>query len=434
MFKQLRLKLTLFFVLLSFSLFLAMGAVGTWICYKSMTDGLDERVHTLIVQQAPGIEQTVNTVRFEPQSRNVSTRHGALLARIELYDKNGNLLQGFGPHRIGNLLLHDHDEPCVECEADDGQTMRIGAHELLSVQERRRVVGYLQVAVPTDLRDKAVQTFVLWLSPLMPLFLIVLAVAGYFFSARASRPVETASALLRQFLADAGHELKTPIQAIQLTAENVHEETNDSELRKDMDTITRAAQRMTRLVEDMLLLAKYELQQLPMKRTHVRMDELLKNLIDEFTPAYEEKQIELELSNYTPAIVNGDSHLLQRLFSNLFQNALRYTDSQGKVTVSMSVANDILTVFVADTGIGIAPEAQKKIFDRFYRADKSRARAAGGSGLGLAIVQAICQMHSGLIGVQSEPGKGSTFQVALPTLQFQPFLSGKISVSLKKTG
>jgi signal transduction histidine kinase len=336
------------------------------------------------------------------------------LATIELYDPSGKLLQKLGPHPIEKLLLHSHAEPCLEWKSVDGHNMRVGARYLEDAHSKNKIVGYLQVAVPTAMRDRSVKMFALCMVPLMPACLLILAFAGYIFSERASLPVETASALLRQFLADAGHELKTPIQAIQLTAENVQEEWSEGKLSKEMETITRATQRMTRLVDDMLLLAKYELQQLPMSQTQVRIDELLKDLIEDFRYGYDEKEIELELLPPQVATVTGDSQLLQRLFSNLLQNALRYTDSLGKVTVAMSVTDGYVKVTVVDTGIGIPPESIAKIFDRFYRTDKSRSRAAGGSGLGLSIAQAICQMHNGSLTAQSELGKGSTFQVSLP--------------------
>jgi signal transduction histidine kinase len=151
-----------------------------------------------------------------------------------------------------------------------------------------------------------------------------------------------------------------------------------------------------------------------MKSAPVPLDELIADAVQEFRPAFAEKKISLNVHALQPAVVQGDRDSLYRVFSNLLQNALRYTDSGGSVDINMANDSGQARVSVTDTGIGMSSEDLARIFDRFYRADKSRSRAAGGSGLGLAIVKSICEYHKGSISVQSVEGKGSTFTVKLP--------------------
>ncbi len=141
---------------------------------------------------------------------------------------------------------------------------------------------------------------------------------------------------------------------------------------------------------------------------------LLESVVREFGPKFSQKEVTLQAHLPEEVRTVGDSHSLERMISNLLENALRYTEKNGKVAVNLRNDGNKLEVVIEDTGIGIPPESLTKIFDRFYRVDSSRSRRSGGVGLGLAIAKAIAQAHHGQILVESTVGTGSRFIVVLP--------------------
>ncbi|MBX9688254.1 MAG: hypothetical protein K2X27_16215, partial [Candidatus Obscuribacterales bacterium] len=180
-----------------------------------------------------------------------------------------------------------------------------------------------------------------------------------------------------------------------------------------------------RLVADLLLLTKSEQSKVALKMMPLRFDMLLREVLGEFGDLFEDKGIELIADTIHMARINGDKDALHRLLANLFENALNYTESGGKVKAELLVTGSNLLLTVSDTGVGIPAESIDKIFERFYRVDQSRSRAAGGSGLGLAIVKAITESHHGQIQVSSEVGKGTTFSITLPVVGQSTFFGLK---------
>lgn len=411
MYRQLRLRLTLWYVLLSAITFMTLALVGTALCYHTVTLSLNQEIESLLAQAVSAVDEGNGdqAPKFMVPSETLKTEWSHARATVQLFNTRGKLVAEYGlnpSHR--ELEMTDYSEKVV-----DGRRLRMGSDPLL---KDGKLIGYLQVETPTDLRDKAVLSYAITMAWLSPLLILGLGVSGYLFSAKASRPVEQAFTLLRRFLADAGHELRTPLHLIQLTAENAmigHE--HDDELQQDLNTIVRATDRMGRLVEDMMTLAKMEVKQLDTKTVPVRFDELLSDVISEYTIRAKEKNITLEGDGFPEVTVLGDGDQLYRMAANLVENAIRYTDSGGTVELSLVVveAGNLAQFSVRDTGVGIPAESLPLIFDRFYRVDKSRSRAAGGTGLGLAIVKAICDIHRARIEVESHEGHGTTFTVSI---------------------
>jgi signal transduction histidine kinase len=171
-------------------------------------------------------------------------------------------------------------------------------------------------------------------------------------------------------------------------------------------------ERMTRLVGDLLLLARADSGGLPLERKQVELDNMLFEVYRQVRML--EPPAEIELAAVDQITVLGDPDRLKQLFLNLVENAVKYTPPDGSVSLSLSKKEEWAFFEVADTGVGIPPENLPHIFDRFYRVDKSRARAQGGSGLGLSIAKWIAQAHGGTIRVTSQVGEGTTFTVTLP--------------------
>ena len=209
-----------------------------------------------------------------------------------------------------------------------------------------------------------------------PLLLVGLGVSGYLFSMRAVAPVEETLRILRRFMADAGHELSTPISIIQVNAEAMEQELSEQSLPQTrVEVITRSTEHMSNLVQDLMLLSRMESPQLVSHTVSIELDKVVHATIEEFNELSSEKGITLTDGVIQPTLVSGDPNSLKRMLSNLLSNALRYTDKDGIVTVSLSNSVRQAKLSVVDTGIGIPEESLDHIFERFYRVEKSRSRA-----------------------------------------------------------
>jgi two-component system OmpR family sensor kinase len=216
----------------------------------------------------------------------------------------------------------------------------------------------------------------------------------------------------RRFLADVSHELRTPLTTIRGNVDLLRRMGGADET--SLDAIQSEAERMSRLVGDLLLLAQSDAGTLPMARHPVELDTLLLEVNREAQVLA--GGVGLSIGEIDQAIVLGDRDRLYQLVLNLVSNALKFTPEGGHVSLGLSLVNDWARLVVSDTGVGIPPEELPQVFERFYRVDKARTRSQGGAGLGLAIAQRIARIHGGRIEVASDGvnGHGSTFSVWLP--------------------
>lgn len=219
------------------------------------------------------------------------------------------------------------------------------------------------------------------------------------------------------FVANASHELKTPLASILGYAETLREDPDlDAETRNQfLETILRNARRLEDLIGDMLRLTRLESTGAGFRFEPTAVEEVARRAVDAHEAEARQRGVRLvfEASKLLPAVV-ADAELLFQLFSNLVSNAVKFTPAGGHVDVLVHAEDEGVRVEVADTGVGIAPEHLPRIFERFYRADTSRAREVGGTGLGLAIAKHAATVHGGRIDVESVPGKGTRFRVRLP--------------------
>lgn len=219
----------------------------------------------------------------------------------------------------------------------------------------------------------------------------------------------------QRLVADVSHELRTPLTTIQGNLDLLRRGAiEDRQMRDDaLRAIGNETARMRKMVNDLLLLAQADAG-LKLRLEPLELDTLL---LDVYRQAQVMAQgVTVRLGAEDQAVVLGDSDRLRQLLLNLVDNALKYTPAGGEVTLSMHRSNGWVQVAVSDTGIGIAAEDLPHIFERYYRADHSRARS-GGSGLGLAIAQWIAQAHNGRLEAESRLGQGSTFTLWLPTAE-----------------
>jgi two-component system OmpR family sensor kinase len=218
---------------------------------------------------------------------------------------------------------------------------------------------------------------------------------------------------LRRFVADAAHELRTPLTSIRGYAELFRRgaSTRPDDLAKTMLRIEEGAARMGVLVEDLLLLARLD-QGRPLEREPVDVARLTAAAVDDLRVISPDRPVMFESNG--AVIVNGDGDRLRQVVANLLENARTHTPPTSPVEVRVDVVGDDALIEVRDHGPGMSPDEAARAFERFWRADPSRARTSGGAGLGLAIVAAITQAHGGRTEVATEPGAGATFRIWIP--------------------
>jgi two-component system sensor histidine kinase SenX3 len=215
------------------------------------------------------------------------------------------------------------------------------------------------------------------------------------------------------FVANLSHELKTPIGAVAALADSLNGETETEVVWRLAERIVTESHRMSRIVDDLLDLSRVEFGGTE-EWTDIDLATVLVEVVSTNQHAAKRQGLGLSLTGSAELLVRGDRSQLVSVFSNLVDNAIKYSEIGGVVNVSSTIKGDEIMVSVTDHGIGIAERDQKRIFERFYRVDKARSRATGGTGLGLSIVRHIVLEHGGAIDIRSEEGVGSTFTVRLP--------------------
>jgi heavy metal sensor kinase len=220
---------------------------------------------------------------------------------------------------------------------------------------------------------------------------------------------------MNQLTADVSHELRTPLSAMRGEAELLLSKPRPTrEYRRALVTYIEQLDFLTRMIDDLILLSKFDSNEAGLTMIPTKLDRLLINLWEFFGALAEQKGIEFTLGKIESIVVVGDQTRLQQLFTNLIDNAVKFTPSGGHIDISLQKDKEFAKVSIQDTGIGIPYVEFEHIFERFYQVDKSRGREGAGVGLGLSICQWIAKAHHGKIELESEVGKGSHFVVSLP--------------------
>lgn len=290
-----------------------------------------------------------------------------------------------------------------------------------SVYEKGKIVGTVYFGKDISFLWSMFQWLLAVLLGMSLLFAGIAIVIGQFMTRRAMKPIIRSYQLQREFLADASHELRTPISILKSGLEIiVMEESNklsefSFELLKDLQKEAKSAAKM---VSDLLLLARSDsgVQQISYEPFDFSL--MAEQVIRSIQSIAQSSQIKLTLHPQGSILLLADQERIKQLLYILLDNAIKYTPHGGEITLSYMTKEEDhkqkLCVIVEDTGIGIEHEHIDHIFNRFYRVDKNRSRESGGTGLGLAIAKWIVEAHRGSIEVSSTPGIGSTFTVLLP--------------------
>lgn len=328
------------------------------------------------------------------------------------------------------------------------------------VKENGTVVGLLQVAQPEEPTETALRQLALLMGFGAPLTIILASAGGLFLASRALDPIDRITRMAqrigaedlsqrlglppgedevarlastfddmldrldqafireRQFTADASHELRTPLAVLTAQADLALEhDRRPAEYRRALREIQDEAQRMSRLLSELLVLARSDSGRDDLEREPLDLARLAADTVATLAPLAEASGVALAVVGPVPAPVLGDQTRLTQLVINLVDNALKYTPEGGSVYVNVAVDAGQAVLQVRDTGVGIAAEHLPHLFERFYRVDAARSRDEGGAGLGLAIAEWIVRAHHGAITAASALGGGTTFTVRLPLNQ-----------------
>lgn len=437
---------------------IVFGASMWFILRDNLYDLVDDQLETQIEDvktflQAQSKDTSIEELREELRETyaaehsgeflQVSVESGDVVYRSAFLESHPSILRP--PAQVQDLQLKTRHA--------DGKHFRF-AFEKLSVNGH---VYTIDMGAPAD---DAVDTLKLFRSSLLmfaPILLLVAAGVGYWMSRRALAPVDALvrtahqigganlnsrleklqtgdelqrlsdtlnqmldrieSAFLRvtQFTADASHELRTPVSLIRTEAElALRRSRGEAEYCESLRHILVEAERTTLLIEQLLELARADSGRESVDLQPLDLGTILRSVAENWRQVAAIRNLEFSSDIRDPLSVLGDETLMRRLADILLDNAFKYTASPGRVRLVLEPAEEKAVITVLDSGVGIAKDDQSKIFERFYRVDKSRTRSQGGSGLGLSIAQWIVSRHNGSITVQSEPGEGATFRVELP--------------------
>ena len=462
--KQIRTLRVRFALWMTAVILLLLAAFGAFV-YFNLSSSLNAAVDTSLAVSAAQVTAGLNTQNGQIiLSEAISADESGIQTLSErgltviLLARDGGVIQSAGPYR-------DMVVPVTGLQSGNPQgtyltlTDRVEENDvvrvyILPVLDNGQVAGWVQVfqnlGPVRDALDRLLTALLIGGTTLV----LFAALGGYFLSARALRPIDhitqtaqkiaggedlsarlnlpdtgdevsrlaaTFDAMLvrldnsfrreRQFTADASHELRTPLAAMQAILGVIREgERPPGDYRQALDDLAEEANRLRGLTEDLLRLARGE-DETTVTRERVALSDLLTDVADSLRPLAEDKGLALRVQVPEGLALTGDMDALIRLFVNLLDNAIKYTE-RGEITLTARPEADELIVEVTDTGIGIPPEHLPRIFDRFYRVDS--ARSAGGAGLGLAIARQIAKAHGGRLEVRSAPGAGSTFTIRLP--------------------
>lgn len=317
-----------------------------------------------------------------------------------------------------DITISDEDvkafkKMALEREATTGNIVN-GKYKFKFLKAPKRY-GFIIVFLDYSVEEEMFKPLIFTSTFVGLLSLALVFIISLFLASKAVRPIKKSWEKQAVFIADASHELRTPLAVVTSNLEIVMENENETvgSQSKWLGNIQNELERMKKLVDDLLFLARADAED-EMPKEYFDLSGLLYKIYDAFMPLAQKKGLKLLLDNKDNITIYGNEFRIKQLITILLDNAIKYTDKGGKIELKLEVCASTLQLSVRDTGEGIAKEHIGKIFDRFYRVDKSRSRSFGGSGLGLAIAKCIVNEHKGTINVVSEVSKGTEFTISLP--------------------
>ncbi len=476
-FRSIRIKLTLWYVLILGILLISFSTLLYVTLSKSLYRGVDNRLRSLAELIASESASPFSKFSFKniDQALENSMDLKPIGKFIQVLDESGNIgrksdnLRNIHlPISLSALKNASKGMSTFETSRFQDIPLRILTYP---VSEEHHIARIIQVASSLEEVEDALNNLLMILMITVPFALLVASLGGQFLARKALKPVDditrTARAItsmnlnqrieppkvsdeisrlietfnemisrldqsfrqIKQFSTDASHELKTPLTILKGEVEvALRKERALQEYREILKSNLEEVNRMSQIVEDLLLLSRADSGEVRLHREEINLTEIVHEVVTQVSVLVRSKNLHVETSNQNGTLrISGDRLRIRELFLNLLENGIKYTEEGGSIRIHLE--KDLLhseispsgiprfaKITFSDTGIGISKEDQGRIFDRFYRVDKARSRDQGGSGLGLSICKWIVEAHQGEIQVESEFGKGSSFTVRLPLL------------------
>ncbi len=451
MFQATRQRLALWYTTVT-AILLLLFASGFYLYVRStLIERIDDTLshvvevvgRSLVIEPAPATSDSPPRLNLDASFRDNAESVEDDHIDLEWFDANGNLVWSTFSAPLDVPLHPNSDGETVEAHFQGTSTLAVDSPNyqppdsftLRQVTQRvevgGQVLGYLRVSHPWFEVTKPTRQLIRDLALGTVLMVAAVAAIGWFLSGLAIAPVRDSYQRLKQFTADASHELRNPIAVIQTNVQVALEDPDpDPQVQRDqLRLVERLTRRLGRLVDDLLFLARQDSGMIQMQSDRLDLKELLTEVVEEQAAIALDRNQHLSLTvdeDCQSFAVMGDRDQLTRLFTNLISNALQYTPADGQIRVTLhrlkQSGHTAFQVRVQDTGIGIPEESLPYLFDRFYRVDPARTHAGAinsksavtGSGLGLAIAKVITENHQGTIQVESTAGQGTTLIVTLP--------------------
>lgn len=450
-----RVRLTLWYLLLSGSALVAFGLFQYYRLQNSLMASVDSNLQIAATQALANTDNEnghpafQNTDTFASLSNHLGTEDFA----VRIVAQDGTILDSFGAASLVPPSKSIH----AGFATQQGQLARWRIYSQAISSPVGTATPWLQSAQSLSRVDQTIAGLRTQLLLGLPLILLLLAAGGILLADRALRPIDhitrttealsardlsrridyvgpadevgrlarTLDSMLarleqafereRRFTADAAHELRTPLTALkgQIQVTLGKKRTGD-DYRQTLEGLQRQVDRLVGLSDGLLFLTRADHGILHAETATVDLSELLEILAEQIQPLAESRELKLATNLEASLLVEGDQDLLIRLLSNLLDNALKYTPAGGHISLSLHHKRNAALIEVSDTGRGISTEHLPHLFERFYRVEEDRSSISGGTGLGLAMAAEITQLHRGSISVHSEVGRGTTFTVRLP--------------------
>ena len=396
MFDKLKLKLIAINMVMLIAVFIAIFGSIFIINRNNISREIDENLYALIYGSKRPIPHTVNIVVEIGSNGRIKAQFG----NYESIMTNDNLQEV-----VSNILKSNKLSGKVKI-ADSNYSYLIG----------NGIFGTKIAFIETSQYDTVLFQLVKSLVGIGLVSLIGLLFISIYLTNKSIIPIKEAFEKQKQFIADASHELKTPLAIIKTNTSLVlsHPEDTIKNQTKWINYINSQADRMSELISEMLSLAKMDVAENKLTLVPINMSKIIESMILMFDAVIYENNINLETNISKDLHINGDKESLKKLFSIIMDNAIKYTDKNGSINVSLFSDKNKVKMIIRNTGEGIAPEDLERVFERFYRVDKSRDRETGGYGLGLAIARSIVKEHKGKIYSRSKVGSFTSFIVEIP--------------------
>lgn len=396
MFDKLKLKFILINMSLLTTVFISIFGTIYFMTNSSLNRDINETLHSLMVTNHKPKPNYSNIIVDVDDNGLITKSFISFNLSID-YDYLQDIVSNILKEKNNSDKITINDEPYIFLKKSDSPFSKI---------------VLLNVSYQENLKSSLLKIFLF----VGTISLIVLLIISIYLTNKSIKPIKLVFEKQKQFIADASHELKTPLTIIKTNTSLILSNPDDTikNQSKWINYINLQTDRMSELVTEMLSLAKLDSENNNLVFTKINISKIIESMILQFDAIIFENNITLNTNISKDIFINGDKESIKKLFSIIMDNAIKHTSNNGEIHINLYSEKNTLRLSIKNTGLGIPSEHLEKIFERFYRVDTSRVRDTGGYGLGLSIAKSIVEQHKGKIYAQSTLNKDTTFFIELP--------------------